>query len=211
MFELLLITGGPHTAQPLAIGAALASLPPGTTAVQLREKELGGRELAELARALLPICAARFAPLVVNDRVDVALALGLRGVHLGSSSLSPADARRLLGPHALVGVSCHSEAELLEAKGFASYATFGPIFETPSKRALGAPLGVEALSAASRLGVPLIALGGITPETIGRLEGAAGIAAIGAGLGAPDPARACAALWAAWLRRRPQRESSSGR
>ncbi len=214
MFELLLVTDRREAALPLpaAVEAALSAVPPGAAAVQLREKDLGGGALAEFGRALLPLCRARGAPLLVNDRIDLALALGLDGVHLAHSSVAPAEARRLLGPARLVGVSCHSEADVREATGWASYATFGPVFETPSKRAFGPPLGPAALARAARLGLPLFALGGVGPETAELLEAAAGVAAIRAALGGADPAGACAALYAAWSRgrARAQRPSSSG-
>ncbi|HEX5632829.1 MAG TPA: thiamine phosphate synthase, partial [Gemmatimonadales bacterium] len=126
--------------------AALRGLPPGTVALHLREKDLGGRALLLLARALGEVCRATGQRFVVNDRLDVALACGADGVHLPSAGVPPADARRLLGPGALVGVSCHSEAEVRRAReGGASYATFGPVHDTPSKRAFGAPVGLEAL------------------------------------------------------------------
>lgn len=177
--------------------AALRGLPPGTVALHLREKDLGGRALLLLARALGEVCRATGQRFVVNDRLDVALACGADGVHLPSAGVPPADARRLLGPGALVGVSCHSEAEVRRAReGGASYATFGPVHDTPSKRAFGAPVGLEALRAAARLGLPLIALGGIdarrAPEA--RAAGAHGVAAIRAWLEGPDPAAAVRAL-----------------
>ncbi len=180
--------------------AALAPLPPGRAVLHLREKDLGGRDLLALARSLARVCRARGQLLVVNDRIDVALAAGADGVHLPSEGVSPADARRLVGPSALVGVSCHSAADVRRARdGGASYATFGPVYDTPSKRRFGAPVGVEALRAAAQLGLPLVALGGVTaaraPEVVAA--GAAGVAAIRAWLEGPDPAAAVRALDAA--------------
>jgi thiamine-phosphate pyrophosphorylase len=203
-FALLLITDrqAAVVALPVAVEAALAAVPPGAAAVQLREKDLGGRALAELARALLPLCRARQAPLLVNDRADVALALGLDGVHLARTSVDPADARKLLGPKALIGVSCHSTADVQAALGAADYGVLGPIFDTPSKRGYGAPLGAAALVAALPLGLPVYAVGGITPERIGDVRQAHGIAAIGAALGAANPGAATAALWQVWQRAR---------
>lgn len=202
-FSLLLITDRRTALVPLptAVEAALAAVPPGAAAVQLREKDLGGRALAELARALLPLCRARQAPLIVNDRADLALALGLDGVHLARTSIEPADARQLLGPGALVGISCHSKAEVKVAVGGADYATLGPIFDTPSKREYGPPSGPDALAGALALGLPLYALGGVTPARVEAVGRAQGIAAIGAALSAPDPGRATAALWYAWQQR----------
>ncbi len=201
-FSLLLITDRRACVVPLpsAVEAALAAVPPGVAAVQLREKDLGGRALAELARALLPLCRARQAPLLVNDRADVALALGLDGVHLARTSIEPGDARKLLGPKALVGISCHSKADVQAALGSADYAALGPLFDTPSKREYGAPIGPGAIADALPIGVPLYALGGLTPERVAEVRQAHGIAAIGAALGAADPGAATAKLWQAWQR-----------
>jgi thiamine-phosphate pyrophosphorylase len=177
--------------------AALAGLPPGVAAIHLREKDLGGRDLLGLARALARVCRARGQALLVNDRLDVALAAGADGVHLPAAGVPPGDARRLLGPAALVGVSCHSAAEVARARaGGASFATFSPIYDTPSKRAYGAPVGLSALRDAARLGLPLVALGGVDAGRVGevRAAGACGVAAIRAWLAASDPAAAVRAL-----------------
>jgi thiamine-phosphate pyrophosphorylase len=182
---------------PGTAAAALAGLAPRTAAIQLREKDLRASELLPLARQLLAVCRARGQLLLVNDRIDVALAAGADGVHLPSEGVPPAEARKLLGPEALVAVSCHGEAQVARAReGGADFATFGPVFDTPSKRTYGAPVGVEALARAARLGLPLVALGGVTPERVAELRagGAAGVAAIRAWLETPDPGRAVRAL-----------------
>jgi thiamine-phosphate pyrophosphorylase len=181
----------------LRASAALAGLPAGLVAIHLREKDLGGRDLLALARTLVAVCRAHGQRLLVNDRLDVALAAGADGVHLPAAGIPVADARRLLGPAALVGVSCHSAADVARAlAGGASYATFSPVYETPSKRAYGPPVGLDALREAARLGLPLVALGGVSPERVPELRaaGAAGVAAIRAWLEAPDPALAVRAL-----------------
>ncbi len=180
--------------------AALAGIPPGTAAIHLREKDLGGRDLLAIARALAAVCRARGQLLLVNDRLDVALAAGAAGVQLPSAGVPPREARRLLGPKALVGVSCHSAADVVRARdGGATFATFGPIHDTPSKRAFGPPLGLAALREASRLGLPLVALGGIVPAGAAEAfaAGASGVAAIRAWLVGPDAAAAVRALAAA--------------
>jgi thiamine-phosphate pyrophosphorylase len=201
-FELLLITDRARATAPLpqVVAQALAALPRGVAAIQVREKDLLGRALADLCRELLPICRSFRAPLLVNDRIDVALALGLDGVHLPRSSFSARDARSVLGTEALVGVSCHSTAELRGAREGADYATLGPVFETASKQEYGPPIGIAGLAAALGGDLPLYALGGITPEraALVRATGARGLAAIGAGLGAVKPGEACAELWRAW-------------
>jgi thiamine-phosphate pyrophosphorylase len=177
--------------------AALAAAPPGTIAIHLREKDLGGRELLSLARALGEVCRARGQALLVNDRIDVALAAGADGVHLPASGVAAADARRLLPAEALVGVSCHSAADVARARdGGASYAFLSPIFDTPSKREYGPPAGLDAIRAAASLGLPIVALGGVTPERVPAVvaAGAAGVAAIRAWLEGPDPAAAVRAM-----------------
>jgi thiamine-phosphate pyrophosphorylase len=183
-----------------AARAALGGLPSRAVALHLREKDLGGRDLLALARSLRAACAEVGQLLLVNDRIDVALAAGADGVHLPSAGIPAADARRLLGPGRLVGVSCHALEDVRRARdGGADYATFGPVFDTPSKRAYGAPVGLVALAEASRLGLPLVALGGVDVERAPRAmaAGAHGVAAIRAWLAAPDPAAAVAALLAA--------------
>lgn len=184
---------------PALVARALALAPPGQVAVQLREKDLTAKALFELARALREVTRARGAALLVNDRVDVALAADADGVHLAGHSLPPEAARRLLGPGRLLGASAHSLDEARRARdGGCDFATFGPVFATPSKAPHGPPVGLGALRDAARAlaPFPLVALGGVTPDTAAacRAAGAAGVAAIRAVLSAPDPARALALL-----------------
>lgn len=179
------------------LDAALAGLVPGLVAVHLREKDLGGAALLALARRLLPVVRNHGQLLVLNDRLDVALAAGADGVHLPAAGLPPAEARSLLGPGALIGVSCHGTADVVRARGGgASFATFGPVWDTPSKRAYGAPVGLRALAEGKTLGLPLVALGGVTPANAPQAfaAGAAGVAVIRAWLEAPDPAAVVRAL-----------------
>ncbi len=163
-------------------GRIVEAIRAGTDLIQIREKDLTTRELAGLVESSLG--AARSTPtrVVVNDRLDVALGLSASGVHLGQESLPPELVRRLVPRDFLVGVSCHSleEAHNAESAG-ADYVLLGPIFETPTKTAFGPPLGLDALRAvASRLKLPVLALGGITVERLRScLEaGAAGVAGI---------------------------------
>jgi thiamine-phosphate pyrophosphorylase len=143
--------------------------------------------------------------LLVNDRLDVAIAAGADGVHLPSAGIPPAEARRLLGATGLVGVSCHSVPEVARAlAGGADFATFGPIFDTPSKRAYGSPVGTDRLAEAARLGLPLLGLGGVDLSNAAAVveAGASGLAAIRAWLLADDPAAVVQALLDAVERRR---------
>ena len=136
--------------------------------------------------------------LLINDRIDVALAVGADGVHLPVDSFSSGDARALLGPGRLIGVSTHSleQAQRASAAG-ADFVVFGPVFATPSKRPFGPPLGLEALAqAAGAVSVPVFAIGGVTAARADAVcrHGAHGIAAIAAVLEATDPTAAARAL-----------------
>jgi thiamine-phosphate pyrophosphorylase len=197
-FRLYLVTDRRRAAGgdlPAAVERALAG---GVRAVQLREKDLSGRELYELAVVLRALTSRHGARLLVNDRVDVAIAAGADGVHLGTASIPPGDARRLLGTEALIGCSTHDLREIAAADaGGADFVTFGPVYATPSKVPFGLPVGVEALRAAcTRTRLPVFALGGIGAENAGKVldAGAWGIGAIGAILAAADPATAAREL-----------------
>lgn len=184
---------GPGSGDPIGsvLGRIRAAVAAGVDLVQIREKDLAGRELLALVRAALGIthenAHAGKAGVVVNDRLDVALAAGAAGVHLGGESLPARDVIRWCrGGNApadfLVGVSCHSLEEVREAESAgASYAFFGPTFETPSKERFGPPQGIARLAEVCRaVRIPVIAIGGVNeangPECV--RAGAAGIAAI---------------------------------
>src|SRR5208283_632210 len=167
-------------------------------AIQLREKDLPGRELLTLARELRKICTAHGAQLLVNDRVDVALACGADGVHLPADSFSVRDARELIGKAKLIGCSTHSIAEVEAAnRAGANFIVFGPVYDPISKSAYGPAAGVEALREACEVSdIPVYALGGITAERIEELSDCevAGVAAIGSVFGASSPGDAIRAL-----------------
>ncbi|MET0389938.1 MAG: thiamine phosphate synthase [Polyangiales bacterium] len=199
-FALYLITEATAPGDVLeTVRAALSQAPPGRVCVQLRAKQASAREQYTLARELLPVCRARQAPLVINDRIDVALAVGADGVHLPEQGLPLSAARVLLGPRALIGVSCHASAGLAAAAaGGADFTTLSPVFESPGK---GEPLGAErflALTHAAQL--PVYALGGIQARHAAQLRaaGAQGLAVISAVSRAPDPGGALHALLQAW-------------
>lgn len=143
-----------------------AALQGGIRWVQLRAKDRSARELHDAALMLAPMLREAGALFVVNDRVDVALAAGVDGVHLPEDGMCPLDARRLLGNEAWVARSVHSVAAIGRAASEGIDAVqFGPVFETASKRAFGAPQGLAALQHAAeearRAGVALVAVGGI--------------------------------------------------
>jgi thiamine-phosphate pyrophosphorylase len=162
-------------------GAARA----GVNWIQIREKDLSGRELTELVRSALQRVPAN-CRILVNDRLDVACAAGAGGVHLSGRSLPVADAKRFvkerIGQEFVVGVSIHSlEAAQSAETNRADYIIFGPVFPTPSKLAYGLPQGVEKLAeVCSAVSIPVLAIGGITDQNARECAtaGAAGIAAI---------------------------------
>ena len=184
---------------PLELTAAF--LRGGAAVVQLRLKELGGRNLLAVAREAAAMCRQGGALLLLNDRPDVALAAGADGVHLGQEDLPVGAARAVVGEDALIGMSTHSDAEIDAALASgADYLGFGPVFETRSKP--GAPLphphGLAGLGRAVRRAgsVPVVAIGGITAATAGGVAsaGAACAAAIGELCRAPDPQAAARAM-----------------
>ena len=197
-FSLYLVTDRTHTAGRPLLDVVDAALQGGVDAVQLREKDLPGAALFALACRLRELTRRYGARLLINDRIDIALAVGADGVHLPVDSFAPADARRLLGAGALVGASTHSvEQARNAAAGGADFIVFGPVFDTPSKRAFGAPLGLDALALVTRaVTVPVLAIGGVTADRVRSVRqcGAAGVAVVAAILAADDPRAAAAAL-----------------
>jgi thiamine-phosphate pyrophosphorylase len=189
-----------------ACEAALSVAPSGSVALQLREKDLSARELYELALRLREICRRAGAPLIINDRVDVAIAADADGVHLPFDSIGVSMARKLLGPKRLIGVSSHSPPDVSgAAREGADFAVFGPIFDPLSKPSTGPAWGLSGLEAACHAGaIPIFALGGITPDRARELFASrdpaarpVGVASIGAIFAADSPAIATAAMLSA--------------
>lgn len=175
------------------------ALAAGAPLVQLRCKDCTDRERLHHARRLRRDCARAGARCVVNDRTDLALAIGADGVHVGADDLPPAIARRLLGPTALVGATCRDAetARRLVAEG-ASYLGVGPVYASTTKAGLPDPIGPRGIAAvAAAVDVPVIAIGGVTAQAVPELlaAGAWGVAVVAAVYGAPDPAAAITALW----------------
>ncbi len=161
-FRLYLVTDRHQTAGRPLVSVLRRAVHAGVRAVQLRERDLPVRALRSLAIELqreVPV-----AHLFINDRVDLALALGAQGVHLRESSLPPGMVRGLLQPSQLLGLSVHSLDGVLAAEQQgADFVVLGPIYDTPSKRAYGPPIGLEILERAVRMvRVPIFAIGGIT-------------------------------------------------
>lgn len=177
----------------------------GATVVQLRAKDLPARDFAALASETARRLAPTGVPLLINDRVDIALACGAAGVHLGQDDLSVPDARRVLGPGAVIGVSVNTpeEARRAAAEG-ADYVGAGPAFATSTKDTPLAVLGPDGVARIKRAaGVPVVAIGGITAANAASLAaaGADGVAVVSTVLGAPDAERAAADLARAFGRR----------
>lgn len=199
-FSLYLVTDRKQLPGGDLCAAVEGALRGGVRAVQLREKDLASRELYELALRLREITSRQGARLFINDRLDIALAAGADGVHLGESSLPVGRVRGIAGERLLIGVSCHSlEGALAAQEGGADFITFSPVFFTPSKACYGEPVGIERLAeACRRLRIPVFALGGIKPENVPVVlsRGAHGVALISAILAAGDPENAARELLA---------------
>lgn len=175
-----------------------AAVEGGATLVQLRDPHGSGRHQLETALALIDILRPRGIPLIVNDRVDVALAAGADGVHVGQGDLPAADVRRLIGPDRILGLSV-SRLRELDDPGLAAvdYLGAGPVYATPTKTNAAAPIGFDGLSALSAASpVPVVAIGGLKREHVAPAlaAGAAGLAVVSAIMAAADPRAAAADL-----------------
>jgi thiamine-phosphate pyrophosphorylase len=180
------------------IDVVRSALEGGVRLVQLREKDLCSAEVFRLATELRILTNYYGARLLINDRIDIALAAGADGVQLGISSLPVSAVRGLLGSQMIIGYSAHDidEARRAQADG-ADFVTFGPVYATPSKAAFGEPCGVAKLAeVAAALHIPVYALGGINPDNSAAVlnAGARGIAVISAVLAADNPHSAAALL-----------------
>ena len=162
--------------------------------LQLREKDLPTRRLLEWAQTIMAWAERYHVPFLVNDRVDVVMAIGAHGVHLRGNSLPVEKVRDCLGPDRLIGVSVHSadEAAQREKEG-ADFVVLGPIYDTASKRAYGDPLGTSVLEdACQRCQIPIFAIGGIALSKVADIKktGAFGVAVISSIFQSPMPAAA---------------------
>lgn len=202
-------SGGRDLAE-LAVDAARG----GATLIQLRDKDAATRVLVERARAIHRALRGTGVPLLVNDRVDVALAAETEGVHLGQDDMDVADARRQLGPGAIIGLTVKNEAHIDSASlGAIDYVAIGGVFETTSKDNPDPPVGVDGLKRlatrlrARRADMPVCAIAGITEDRIASVIGAGadGVAVISAIFMADDPKSAALGLRAAVDRALPAR------
>lgn len=201
-FRLYVVTDRHEVAGRDLAEIVAAAAQGGAGAIQLREKDLSARDLYALGARLQVALAPYGVPLLINDRLDVALALDAAGVHLAGHSLPTAVARRVLGAGKLLGVSTHSVEEArCAAEDGADFIVFGPVFTTPSKVAYGPPQGLQYLTTVVRaVRIPVIAIGGINHTNLPQIvqAGAYGVAMIRAVLAAPDPYTATQQLRAAF-------------
>lgn len=187
------------TDRPLCGGRALEevvaqAVEGGVACVQLREKELGTRAFVELAVALKRLLAPAKVPLIINDRLDVALAAGADGLHVGQGDMPYDLVRRFMGPRAIIGLSVETWADVEQAQAFdVDYLGVSPVFQTPTKTDTKAAWGLEGIrriKAFSRH--PLVAIGGLNPANAAAAvqAGADGIAVVSAICASPDPRQA---------------------
>jgi len=199
--SLYLVTDPEMTARRGLVETVAAAVEGGVTMVQLRHKDGPARMMVEAGRALHALLAPRGIPLIVNDRIDVAHAIGAEGVHVGQDDLLPAAARAILGPRAIIGLSITGENQLAGCDpAGVDYVGLGPLFPTGTKADAAGALGEAAFAVIRRrLPCPVVAIGGITAHNAARAiaAGADGIAVVSAICAAADPGAAARALRAA--------------
>lgn len=204
--SLYLVTDPGLTAARGLVPTVEAAVKGGTTLVQLRDPKAHGRALVEQARALKALLAPRAIPLIINDRLDVALAAGADGVHLGQDDIAPADARAMAGDRLIIGLSVGTPQELADSDlAGVDYLGVGPVKVTGTKADAGAAIGPAGLAAIRALtALPLVGIGGIDAGIAGEVirAGADGVAVVSAICGAPDPEAAARQLRDAMARAR---------
>ena len=190
-FRLYLITDRKVLSSHFSLLSSVEeALKGGVKAVQLREKDLGTRELLDMAYKMREITNKYKTKLFINDRVDIALSVEADGVHLGQNSIPPHAVRKIAKGKFMIGVSAHSIEEAKQAEeGGADFITLGPVYKTPSKLKYGQPLGVDIIrKAKAEISIPVFAIGGVKQFRIKEVmdAGADGIALISGILGAKD-------------------------
>lgn len=176
----------------------LAAVAGGVTMVQLREKEASTRDFVELARALKDVLRDKQVPLLINDRIDVALAVDADGVHIGQSDMPYDVARKMLGPNKIIGLSVENHQQVVDANGLdCDYIGVSPVFATPTKTDTATPFGLDGLREAVRTSIhPSVAIGGMNLQTAASVMacGTDGIAVVSAIMGADNPEQAARKL-----------------
>lgn len=200
-YSLYVVTDSKLCAGAGLVDTVRAAVAGGAGIVQLRDPDADTRDLVAQARALVAVLRPLGVPLIINDRVDVCLAAGADGVHLGQDDMTARDARRLLGEDLLLGLSVGSAEEYEASKSdldFVDYVGIGPVASTRSKHDAGAAIGASGFGEVRRLiGKPAVAIGGVglahVPDLVA--SGADGIAVISAVCGQPDPEAAARGLF----------------
>jgi thiamine-phosphate pyrophosphorylase len=180
------------------VATVLAAVHGGVTMVQLREKELGTHAFIEKARVLKEALSPKGIPLIINDRVDVALACKANGVHVGQNDMHPMDVRALMGPAAIIGWSLESVKDAKASRTLpVDYVAISPVFGTPTKTDTAPALGLDGVRAiCQEVSVPTVAIGGINHQNLRAVldAGVNGVAVISAILAADDPEQAARTL-----------------
>jgi thiamine-phosphate pyrophosphorylase len=196
--KLYLVTDGPACCGRSLEDVAAAAVRGGATCVQLREKNASTREFLALALALHRVLQAAGVPLVINDRLDIALACSAEGLHLGQSDMPVNVARQLLPQSVFLGLSLENERDLADSHGLdVDYLAVSPVFPTPTKTDTQRPWGIQGLAfVRARTGLPLVAIGGIDSANAAGVIGAGadGIAVVSAICSADDPETAARQL-----------------
>ncbi|MDO8747391.1 MAG: thiamine phosphate synthase [Thermodesulfovibrionales bacterium] len=190
-FRLYLITDRKVLSSQFSLLSSVeAALKGGVKALQLREKDLGTRELLDMAYRMRELTGKYRAKLFINDRVDIALSVEADGIHLGQKSIPAYAVRRIVKDKFMIGVSAHSIEEAKQAeKGGADFITLGPVYQTPSKLKYGQPLGVDIIrKIKAEISIQVFAIGGIKKDSNKEVldAGADGVALISGILGAKD-------------------------
>ncbi len=197
-FGLYVVSGSTFSRGRSLLEVAALALEGGAGIIQLREKELTGKELVRQGQRLKDLCTSYGAKFIVNDRADIALAVDADGVHLGQDDIPISYARKILGPDKIIGISTHSLEQALEAQAAgADYIGVGPVFETQSKADVAAPVGLELVAkVAAAISIPFVAIGGIKLHNVDQVlaAGAKNIAVITEVVGAEDIRLAALAL-----------------
>jgi len=197
-YTLYLVTDRDLSLGRSHVEVVAAAVKGGVSCVQLREKNLDSRDFVDEARKLKQLLDHHALPLIINDRVDVALASGADGVHLGQKDMLVADARRLLGDSAIIGVSAESVEDAIRAEEEgADYIGISPVYATATKTDTATPLGLSGIATIrKRIRLPLVGIGGIHAANVADVvaAGADGIAVISAIVAAPSPEKAARLL-----------------
>lgn len=164
--------------------------------IQLRMKDASDEEVREVAMELIPMCRETYTFLIIDDRVELVNELKVSGVHLGKTDMNPLEAREILGPHAIIGVTANTADDIIRFKGKdVDYVGLGPFRHTTTKKNLAPVLGIDGYASIvtqvreAGVDLPIVAIGGITVDDIDALmaTGVNGIAVSGAIINAPDP------------------------